>query len=65
MLTLEDMLQEMQSFVEVDTTTMEKASRSVVTQDNSTELNNLILEWQEGAYDEDPELMVQALERLL
>ena len=63
--TLHDMLCEMQSFILVSQTDMDAAETCDVDTGNSPELKRLVEAWGRGAYDEDPQLMHQALRNLL
>ncbi len=59
--TLHDMLTEMQSFVTVDEETLKKAESSDINNQNNKELHDLIGDWVEGIYDNDPEVLKQNL----
>ena len=65
MVTLLDFFEEMQSFVNVSEETLQAAEKSKVDEGNSPKLKQLVKSWVNGLYDEDPELLVQELERLL
>jgi hypothetical protein len=62
--TLYDMLCEMQSFTNVSQTDLDDAIANPVDTDNA-EFCALVKEWSLGKYDEDPELMLQALRGFL
>jgi len=65
MATLLDFFEEMQSFVNISEETLQAAKKSKINEKNSPKLKQLVKNWVNGLYDEDPELLVQELERLL
>jgi len=68
-MTIFDLLTEMQSFTHVDEVVLKAAKKSKVSDKNSNYPNNefqeMVTDWKDGRYDEDPELLVQNLERLI
>lgn len=60
-----DLLAELQSFTSVSESTIARALNSDLDSKNSSEFRELNQEWSNGDYDEDPELLVQRIERLL
>jgi len=57
--------QEMQSFLTVSEKTLEAAKKSFITTENNTNFKYLVEDWGAGAYDEDPDLVLQRIEHLL
>lgn len=65
MTTIHSALQEMQSFVQVSKTTMDKAEDSLITTENNSTMRELWRDWGDGVYDNDPETLAQELANLL
>ena len=65
MITIADLLREMQSFVSVDSRTIEKAERTNINSDNNALFNGYLEDWQDGVYDEDPDYLVNDLISML
>jgi hypothetical protein len=64
-ITLADMLQEMGTWISTPIEKMEKAKASGITNKNNKNLKSLITAWEDGNYDEDPDLLHQALTHLI
>ena len=62
---LVDMYNEMQSWVQVSPKTLSKAKVSKITTSNNKEFKRLVNQWERGIYDEDPEMLVQELDNIL
>lgn len=62
---LYDMLQEMQTWVKTPKGILEKARASKVTTANSAQLQQMVHDWNQGYYDEVPDMLVQELISLL
>jgi len=65
MKTILSLVQEMQSFIKVAPSTLEKAENSNINTDNHNHFKKLVLGWSLGEFDEDPELVVAEMEILL
>jgi hypothetical protein len=65
MFTIHDLATEMQSFVKVSPATLEKAKNSKITNKNNTDFAILLIDWQNGRYDEDPEYVIYEIEDIL
>lgn len=65
--TLADLFSELKPIVpdKVDDADILRAEKSGKTTGNSPVLKGLYKEWTDGRYDEDPDLLVQALKRLV
>ena len=61
MVTIADLLREMQSFIPVEGMIIEKAERININSENSTLFNSYLEDWQDGVYDEDPDYLVNDL----
>ena len=64
-MTATDLLSELQSFVTISDHVLSKAMNSNLTTRNSPTLRRLADEWNEGKFDEDPELLVQEIASIL
>lgn len=64
-ITLFDLLDELQSFIEVNEKDLEKAAQSSVTDVNNKEFKDLVKGWTNGLYDEDPLLLRDRLIALI
>lgn len=64
-ITLFSFLQEMQSFVSISISHMALAEKSDINYVNNTKLAELSDSWVDGDYDEDPQLLVDELIRIL
>jgi len=62
---LYDMLQEMQTWSKTSQDILKKAKASKITNANSVEFQELVLDWSQGYYDEDPHVLVEELISLL
>ena len=62
---LVDMYNEMQSWIQVSPKTLSKAKASKITTSNNKEFKRLVNQWERGIYDEDPEMLVQELDNIL
>jgi hypothetical protein len=65
MTTAADLLREMQSFVHVPSTIITEAEITSMNTENSIEFQQLVKDWCEGIYDEDPNEVVNEIDRLL
>ena len=65
MTTAAALLNEMASFVNVDPRLIRNAERSGINEENSTEFRQIVEDWSEGVYDEDPDYVVSEIEFLL
>ena len=61
MITIANLLREMQSFVNVEGRVIEDAERSNINSENNARFRNYLLDWEEGIYDEDPDYLVDDL----
>ena len=59
---LYDLMQEVNTHAPISKEAMEKAKTLHVTSGNNRELRELVADWINGDYDEDPELLAQQLE---
>lgn len=60
-----DLLTEMQSFITVEPKLLAKAQSSEITDNNNSTFRTLVKDWTNGLYDEDPEMVVQAIRQLI
>jgi hypothetical protein len=65
MITIHDLLTEMQSFCTIAPEQLEKAQKSEITTKNNKTFRELSKGWVLGRYDEDPQAVVQEIETLL
>ena len=63
--TLSSMLLEMQTWCTIPAETVQAAEASGITTRNSKELKRYVNSWVHGNYDEDPQLLVNALIHLI
>jgi hypothetical protein len=63
-MTILDMLAEMNSYVSC-TRYFKSAANTKMTADKTKRLKELVEEWTNGRYDEDPEILVQELVHLI
>ena len=63
--TLSSMLLEMQTWVQIPKEIIQAAEASGITTRNSKELKSYVNSWTQGRYDEDPQLLVNALIHLI
>lgn len=64
--TILDLLHELQSFIKVDSLTLQFAKEGPpITTFNNAEFAILVEDWKSGAYDEDPETLHQQLITLM
>ena len=63
--TIESLAKEMQSFLFVKSSVIEKAEKSKVTTKNNQDFKTLVLDWGDGKYDEDPNCVIQEIEWIL
>lgn len=64
-ITLHDMLLEMGTWLSSTPEELERAKKSGITTKNNKNLKSLVAAWQNGNYDEDPEILHQALLHLI
>jgi len=64
MVTAANLLREMQSFVQVSATLIEKAEQNKM-DDRNPEFATIVEGWSDGVYDEDPDYVVSEIESLL
>lgn len=64
-LSIYQLLSEMQSFVSINDQVMDIARKSEISTENSMLFRQYVKEWGDGIYDEDPDLLVQDILRLL
>ena len=65
MKTILSLVQEMQSFIKVAPSTLEKAENSKIDNIKNKEFFDLVMHWQNGTYDEDPDTLLAEMEILL
>ena len=65
MTTIHDLLLELTSFLTVTQELRDLTLQSDINSNNSEEFRDLLGNWYAGYYDESPELLLQALKRLL
>lgn len=63
-ITIYDFLSELTSFIVISDEIMNKAKESKLTSKNG-KVKNLLVQWTQGIYDEDPDALVQELKDLL
>ena len=64
-ITLYDMLLEMGTWLSSTADELERAKKSGITNKNNKNLKSLVTAWEDGNYDEDPEILHQALLHLI
>lgn len=64
-ITLHDMLLEMGTWLSSTPEELERAKKSGITNRNNKNLKSLVTAWEDGNYDEDPEILHQELLRLI
>lgn len=65
MTTLFELLQDLRDFAAVDQEDLDRAAKSGITDQNNSEFDVLLQAWQNGSYDNDPELLCQRLIALI
>lgn len=65
MIAIYDLLLELSSFITISEELKDKAFDSQVNDYNNDEFKDLLNNWDNGDYDESPELLLQALKGLL
>ena len=65
MITLHSMLIEMGTWLSSTADELERAKKSGITTKNNKNLKSLVEAWQNGNYDEDPEILHQELLNLI
>jgi hypothetical protein len=63
--TILSLAQEMQSFIQVGKSTLDKAGESKITNKNNNDFKKLVRDWQNGVYDEDPAYVISEIEWIL
>lgn len=61
MVTLTDMLSEMQTWYNIEKYTFDKAEQVKINTKNNTKFKQLVKDWETGMYDEDPDAMLNEL----
>jgi hypothetical protein len=64
-ITLHDMLLEMGTWLSSTPEELEMAAKSGITNRNNKNLKSLVTAWEDGNYDEDPEILHQSLLNLI
>jgi|694.fasta_scaffold03814_35 hypothetical protein len=64
-ITLHDMLLEMGTWLSSTPEELERAAKSGITNRNNKNLKSLVTAWEDGNYDEDPEILHQSLLNLI
>ena len=64
-ITLHDMLLEMGTWLSSTPDELERAKQSGITNRNNKNLKTLVTAWEDGNYDEDPEILHQELLHLI
>ena len=64
-ITLHDMLLEMGTWLSSTPEELERAKKSGITDRNNKNLKSLVTAWEDGNYDEDPEILHQELLHLI
>ena len=64
-ITLYDMLLEMGTWLSSTADELERAKKSGITNKNNKNLKSLVTAWEDGNYDEDPEILHQELLHLI
>jgi hypothetical protein len=64
-ITLHDMLLEMGTWLASTPEELERAKQSGITNRNNKNLKSLVTAWEDGNYDEDPEILHQELLHLI
>ncbi len=64
-ITLHDMLLEMGTWLSSTPDELERAKQSGITDRNNKNLKSLVTAWEDGNYDEDPEILHQELLHLI
>lgn len=64
-ITLHDMLLEMGTWLSSTPEELERAEKSGITNRNNKNLKSLVTAWEDGNYDEDPEILHQSLLNLI
>jgi len=65
MITIYDILTELQSFLHVDKKDLDFAKKSKINDSNNNEIKSLVNKWSTGVYDEDPDQLLNSLLDLL
>ena len=65
MVTIFELLQDLRDFTAVDQEDLDRAAKSDVTDQNNAEFDMLLQAWQNGSYDNDPDILVQRLIALI
>lgn len=60
-----DLVTELQSFTTIPANMVERAQQSEINTENNTTFRELAMDWANGVYDEDVELVVQQINGLL
>lgn len=63
--TIHDLATEMQTWLTFSPETLEKAKNSKVTTRNTTAFNKLVINWENGLFDEDPDMVGRWIEAIL
>lgn len=63
--TVHDLFEELQSFMEIEPIYLLHAAKSKVTNKNNPDFRVLLNDWTSGRYDNDPELLLQRLKKFL
>jgi hypothetical protein len=64
-LSIYSFLTELQSFVEIEASILDKAKASDINTGNNGTLKNLLIHWSRGTYDEDPQSLVDSITNLI
>jgi len=64
-ITLHDMLLEMGTWLSSTADELERAKKSGITNRNNKNLKSLVTAWEDGKYDEDPDILHQELLHLI
>ena len=63
--TINSLVTELQSFITVPRETLTKSLESNITDKNNTQFKEVLRDWSNGEYDEDPEIALNELRTLL
>ena len=61
MVTLTNMLSEMQTWYNIEKHTFDKAEQVKINTKNNTKFKRLVKDWETGMYDEDPDAILNEL----
>lgn len=64
-MTAADLLRDMTDFVSVDPASIRKAEKLDIDERNSAAFRQVVEDWCEGRYDEDPDYVVTEIEEIL